>query len=99
MKVITESKLQEDMLDTTDKQDSSHELEFINIDESPFTIVREKDSYYGILGKHRITEKYDNKEECAKDLVEINWNRITQVIWAITEKYTDINKIIKDETE
>jgi len=82
-----------------DKQDYSNDLEFFNIEESPFTIVREKDSYYGILGKHRITEKYDNKKECEKELVKINWNRITQVIWAIAEKYTDINKLIKEETK
>ena len=90
MKNITELKQQDVSLDTTDKENSSTELEFITIEKTPFTIVRQEKEYFGLIGEHRITESYDNLEKCKKEVQEITWDRIVQVIWAITEKYNKI---------
>ena len=83
-------KQQGDTLDTMDNKDFSN-LEFITIENTPFTIVKEDKNYFGIIGNHRITESYNNKEELKKDLTEITWDRIVQVVWAIAEKYKNIN--------
>ena len=83
-------KQQEDTLNTMDNKDFSN-LEFITIKNTPFTIVKEDKNYFGIIGNHRITESYNNKEELKKDLTEITWDRIVQVVWAIAEKYKNIN--------
>jgi hypothetical protein len=77
--------------DTTDSKNYSNNFE--NIDKTPFTIINNGEKYYGIIGKHRITELYVNKEELKKDLTEITWDRICQVIWAIVEKFQDVEKI------
>ncbi len=83
-------KQQEELSNTTDKQNSSTELEFITIERTPFTIVRQGKEYFGLIGEHRITESYNNLEKCKKEVQEITWDRIVQVIWAITEKYNKI---------
>lgn len=90
MSEITELKLQEDLLDTTDNKNYSNELEFIKVDNTPFTIVRIKKEYFGLIGEHRITEKYDTLDEIQEVIEKITWDRIVQVIWAITEKYNKI---------
>lgn len=83
-------KQQEESLDTTDNKNYSNELEFIKIENTPFTIVRQEKEYFGLIGEHRITESYEDLETCEKEIKEITWDRIVQVIWAITEKYNKI---------
>lgn len=71
-----------------DKQDYSNETREIDtIDETPFAIVKIKEGYIGVIGNHRITEPYENKILLEKELKEFSWNRVTQVIWAIVEKF------------
>lgn len=83
-------KQQEELLDTTDNKNYSTDLEFKIIENTPFTIVRQDKEYFGLIGEHRITESYDNIEKCENEVKEITWDRIVQVIWAITEKYNKI---------
>lgn len=79
-------------------QPNNNELnyEFTNVEDSPFTIVRQEDKYYGVIGNHRLTESYDNLEDLKEDLLEISWNRLTQVIWAVVEKFKINNEEIKE---
>ena len=79
-------------------QPNNNELnyEFTNIEDSPFTIVRQDDKYYGVIGNHRLTDSYDNLEDLKEDLLEISWNRLTQVIWAVVEKFKINNEEIKE---
>lgn len=95
---ITESKLHEESLNTTDRQESSNEIEFKNVDNTPFTIVKQNKQYFGLIGQHRVTEGYDDYETCEKELIEINWNRLIQVIWAVAEKFNKID-IKQEENE
>jgi hypothetical protein len=70
-----------------DKQDSNYEIKTTIIENTPFTIVEMNKEYFGVIGSHRITEMYESKEECEKNLKEITWDRLTQVIWAVVEKF------------
>jgi hypothetical protein len=89
---ITESKEQLDTLNTTDNK--NYLTEFKNIENTPFTIVKDETGYYGVIGNHRITEEaYESEEECTKEVIDINWNRLIQVIWAVTEKFTKIETL------
>jgi hypothetical protein len=83
-------------VETKDKQESSIDVNFENIENTPFTIVEQNGEYFGTLGNHRLTDIYEDKEECKKDLTEITWNRLVQVIWGISEKF---NKIKIEENE
>jgi hypothetical protein len=75
-----------DLLDNTNS--SNEELkEVTTIDETPFAIVKIKEGYIGVIGQHRITEVYLSKEILEKELKEFSWNRVTQVIWAVVEKF------------
>lgn len=76
--------------------ESYSNYEFTNIENSPFTIVRQEDKYYGVIGNHRLTEEYSNLEELREDLLKITWDRLTQVIWAVVEKFKVDNKQIKE---
>lgn len=83
-------KKQKESLDTTDNKNYSSQ-EFIHVEGTPFTIVREEKNYFGIIGEHRITENYDNEKEIRNELVKITWDRIIQVIWAVSNKFNKIN--------
>lgn len=96
MSKTIELKQQEELSNTTDKKNYSSELEFIQVENTPFTIVRQKKEYFGLIGEHRITDSYETLEEIEKIIKEITWDRIVQVIWAITEKYNKI-KLEKNE--
>lgn len=79
-------------VETLDNKNLNSEIiETNQIENTPFTIVKHDEKYFGVLGNHRITELFETKEECEAELKEINWNRVMQVIWAVVEKFTKIN--------
>ncbi len=80
-------KKQEDLLNTMDNKEFSKELEFTNLENSPFTIVKQGNEYFGVIGNHRITEAYNDYLTCETELLEITWNRLIQVIWAVVDKF------------
>lgn len=89
---IKESSNTQTSVETLDKQNSNSEIfESSQVEETPFTIIKHKEQYFGVLGNHRVTEIFDTKEECEANLKDINWNRVMQVIWAVVEKFTKIN--------
>jgi hypothetical protein len=65
-------------------------LEFTNIENTPFTIVRQKKEYYGLIGNNRITESFDTFEKCEKSVTEITWDRLVQVMWTIANKFKTV---------
>ncbi len=80
-------KQQDELLNTTDNKQL---MEFIKVDNTPFTIVKHENVYYGVIGNHRITEGYDSEKEIKKELEKINWDRLVQVIWAIVNKFKNL---------
>ena len=77
------------MLNTTDKEN----LNFKQIKNTPFTIVREDDKVFAVMGKYRLTENYNNAEDCEKAVTEISWNRLIQVISIMINEEGLIKKI------
>jgi hypothetical protein len=75
----------------TNKNSNSEIFTHEQVDETPFTIIKHDEKYFGVLGNHRVTQLFETKEECEADLKDINWNRVMQVIWAVVEKFTKIN--------
>lgn len=69
---------------TLDKQDFSSKVE--KVENTPFTIIEDEGEFFGVLGNHRLTQKYKYKKDCVADLEDITWNRIVQVIWVVAEK-------------
>jgi hypothetical protein len=79
-------------VETLNNKDLNYEIfQHEQVEETPFTIIKHEEKYFGVLGNHRITQLFDTKEECEADLKDINWNRVMQVIWAVVEKFTKIN--------
>ena len=74
-----------------EKGDNSHCLKIEAVENTPFSIVEENGEFFSVIGNHRITEYFQSKEELERDLNVITWDRVTQVIWAITKKFiTDV---------
>lgn len=93
-KTTTELKQLEDLSNTTDN--NTFLVEFEQLENTPFTIVKKEDEFFGVLGEHRVTEIFNNIDELKKDLEQINWNRIIQVIWGVVEKFKNIENINKE---
>lgn len=56
------------------------------IDKTPFHVVEENGEYWGIMGRHRLTEFKKTEEEVINELKEITWDRVIQVIMILKEK-------------
>lgn len=81
----------------TSKQDSTSEErkteELITRDEikdSPFHVIGTEQGFFGSVGKYRITEPKKTKKEVEKELSEITWNRIVQVMLILLETHKDV---------
>ena len=72
----------------TGKQKSNFELiKRTEVKNTPFTMrTLKKDKHFGVMGKYRITEDFDNEEKCMNELEKITWNRITQVMMLLCEE-------------
>lgn len=82
----------------TNKQKSisnieSEKFELVEVKNTPFTMVREDKTWFGVMGDKRITEEYEKKEELEKELEKVNWNKIVQVIHIMNEKYEMLKNI------
>ena len=54
LKKVTELKQQQELSDTTDNKQLTSKFE--ELKNTPFTIVKENEKYFGILSKYRITD-------------------------------------------
>lgn len=89
-----ESKSQVESVNTTDSKECLTKI--TPVENTPFAKVYEDGKHFGIIGKHRITESFENESELDEDLKQINWNRITQIIWAVCEQYEISREIQKN---
>ena len=51
----------------------------------PLIKQHDEGGWVGTMGKYRITEQYDSKEDCIIDVGNITWNRIVQVLILINQ--------------
>ncbi len=67
----------------------------IDMEDSPFIVVETRGQYFGAMGNYRLTELYDDLEECKKEVEEFSWNRAVQVMMLLNEKL-NVNNELKD---
>jgi len=69
------------------KQDYLIEREEVN--GTPFTLVKQNENWYVLLGKYRLSEAYQEKEEALKDANRNDWMRTMQVVGIMIENYNE----------
>lgn len=57
-----------------------------HLKDSPFTIVEAEGKIFGTMAGYRLTEPCETWEQCEKELTNITWNRIVQVVYVMIEK-------------
>jgi len=67
-------------------------IEREEIENSPFTIITVEGKSFGVMGKYRLTEEGKDKDEVRKELKEITWNRIIQVMMILDQINGDQEK-------
>lgn len=80
-------KQQQESLNTTDKETSSKLVEHVQIENTPFTVVRHEDKSYVMLGNYRLTEGMKTIVEAEEDAKRFDWERIMQVIGVMIEEF------------
>lgn len=69
-----------------DSTNSNYELiKRMDVQDSPFMVITTEGKSFGVLANYRITQEWDTEEEAYKDVQEITWNRIIQVITILNE--------------
>ncbi len=63
-----------------------------DIKNTPFTIISltDKNEHFAVMGEYRVTEVYKTKAKAKKEVEEITWNRIIQVVMILNEKNVTI---------
>ena len=95
MKKISSTK---SLLNGKNFKENKELLERHEVENTPFTIIGTEGKYFGSMGKFRITEPKGTKEEIEKELGEITWNRIVQIILLlleVVESEADIKNALK----
>ncbi len=85
-----------------DKSVENTELvERIEVENTPFTIVKIDGEYFGTMGEYRLTEKFNTLEECEEAVSKFSWNRVIQVMMLLVDKLkaVDLEELIKDKKE
>ncbi len=74
-----------------DKENSTL-IEYKQVKDTPFTVAKiereneELHDYYIMMGKYRISEKFENEEEVMEEAGKIDWWKIMGVIHAIASE-------------
>jgi len=76
------------------KEESSNEelIKRVQIKDSPFEVITQDGYSFGVMGNYRLTEKSNDAKEIAKELKEITWNRIIQIVMILDEVKSKIKK-------
>lgn len=71
-------------VDNKDYLNNEELVERHMIDDAPFSVITQNGESFGVMGQYKITEK-GKKEDIIKELENITWNRIVQVIMILGE--------------
>lgn len=82
-------KEQKESSNTTDKQVST----FKPLEGTPFTLVSDNGKVYGVMGRYRLTEGFENEEEAEKQVKAITWNRLVQVFSIMISEKDNIKQL------
>ena len=67
-------------------------VEFKGVKETPFTLAKQNEEWYILLGKYRLSEGYETEKEAEKEAKRVCWNKIMQVISVIITEEKELNK-------
>lgn len=102
LKAISKQNTSENVKEANKQQSNSTELiERHHIPDSPFMVITNTEDglSYGVMGKYRMTELYNSKEECIEEMSKITWNRIIQVIICLNHDQQSKNELINKINE
>lgn len=72
----------------TNKQNSNYELiERIEIEDTPFTAIRNDKEWFLTMGKYRLTEPLQSLKEVKENAEKSDWFRVMQIIGIMIEEY------------
>ena len=67
-------------------------VEFKEVKGTPFTLAKQNEEWYILLGKCRLSEGYGTEKEGEKEAKRVCWNKIMQVISVIITEEKELNK-------
>ena len=67
------------------------------VKDTPFTVITYEGYHFGVLGEHRITEKYNSKKELIKKLKAFTWNRVIQVLMILDNQKEKLAQVKKNK--
>ena len=67
-------------------------VEFKQVKETPFTLAKQNEEWYILLGKYRLSEGYETEKEAEKEAKRVCWNKIMQVNSVIITEEKQLNK-------
>tara|TARA_Y100001934_G_scaffold259860_1_gene331543 strand:+ start:251 stop:577 length:327 start_codon:yes stop_codon:yes gene_type:complete len=83
------------------KENSNSELiQRDGITDSPFEVITQNGVSFGTMGQYRLTEPTTDKRKLKRELKEISWNRIVQVVMILDEmkdKLKEVKPIKKEK--
>ena len=85
------SKQLQGSLNTTDKK--NYLVEFEEIEGTPFTAVKEMDNWFIVMGKYRLSEPFESKENAIKWSEIIDWNKITTVMTILLKEQENLKNL------
>lgn len=71
---------------------NSQLIERIEVENTPFTIIREEEKWFVTLGRYRISQDMKSKEEAIEDAKRIDWDRVLQIMGITIEHYNNKSK-------
>lgn len=82
---------QEDLSKNQDSKNFNYEK--IELENTPFTIVKTPEGYFVTIGKYRISEGFEHIDEAKEDADRSDWERFFQVVEVIITAREEIKKI------
>lgn len=70
-------------------------VETLMVEDTPFTILKWDEKYYLCLGKYRLTEALDSKEQAMEEVNNASWFRMLQIIHAVVHEEIKADKLGK----
>ena len=97
-KTKTDKKLksQQDSSNTTDNKSSLIDIKVL--ENTPFGIVTIEGKSFGVIGRDRITEEYEDVEKLKEELTKIDWDKIVNLVWNVCDLYWKA-KLINEKKE
>nr|WAE43697.1 MAG: hypothetical protein [Microviridae sp.] len=68
-----------------DEAEPEQLIEKIEIEGTPFNIIKINNEYFGTFGKYRITEVNEQEETVRKQLIEYSWNNIVKIMTLVVD--------------